>query len=100
MADARPVTDDWVERDIMVVLCYGFLARRHRDVGDRLRVRCSLVPLPLATERNGLDERRASVLGAGIGRSNRIDAADGLLGRVCGTKPASSTIAVSSPKFG
>jgi hypothetical protein len=45
--------DDWVERDIMVVLSCCFLARRHREMSDRLRVRCSLVPLPLATERNG-----------------------------------------------
>jgi len=51
MADARPVTDDWVERDIMLVLYCCFLARRHRDVSDRLRGRGSLVPLPLATER-------------------------------------------------
>ena len=36
MAEARPVTDAWVVRVIMEWIVY-FLARRHRDVGDRLR---------------------------------------------------------------
>ena len=41
IAEARPVTDDVVERDIMVVLFVCFLARRHRVMGDRLRGRGS-----------------------------------------------------------
>ncbi len=41
MAVARPVTDAWVVRVIMLVqLC--FLARRHREMSDRLRGRGSL----------------------------------------------------------
>ncbi len=77
MADARPVTDVWVERDIILVVYCCFLARRHRDMGDRLRDRGSLVPFPVATERM-IDWRRASVPGARIGRSNRVDASDWL----------------------
>jgi hypothetical protein len=38
MAEARPVTDEVAERDIMGV-CLCFLARRHREMSDRLRDR-------------------------------------------------------------
>ena len=40
IADARPVTDDVAERVIMVCCCCCFLARRHREMSDRLRGRC------------------------------------------------------------
>ena len=42
MAEARPVTDDVAERDNMCFLDLCFLARRHRGIGDRLRVRVTL----------------------------------------------------------
>jgi hypothetical protein len=37
--EARPVTDDLVERVIMVFFVRCFLARRHREMSDRLRGR-------------------------------------------------------------
>jgi hypothetical protein len=39
MAEARPVTDAVVERDIMVGMTLCFLARRDREMCDRLRSR-------------------------------------------------------------
>ena len=76
MADARPVTDDWVERDIMVY-SYGAFWRAVIAVwSDRLRGRGSLRAIDLDRKRylGGL----ASLSGARFGRSNRIDASDGL----------------------
>ena len=51
IAEARPVTDDVVERVIMVNGDLCFLVRRHRDMSDRLRVLGSVPNLQLGWER-------------------------------------------------
>lgn len=68
MAEARPVTDDWVVRDIMsVLLC--FLARAWiAVVGDRLRCRVDLASR-LGSRERGLGALTGSVRQTGYGVS-------------------------------
>src|SRR5688572_11724525 len=78
MADARPVTDDWVERDIMVFWSVAFWRAVIAiwAIGCASGARSCRFPWP---RRELVDERRASGPGAGVGCSNLVDASDGLL---------------------
>jgi hypothetical protein len=77
IAEARPVTDDVADRDIMVVCSVCFLARRHRGMSDRLRGRGLVLQVLSNLDDGGwMSARRGP--GAWFGRSNRVVASDGL----------------------
>ena len=74
IAEARPVTDDVVERVIMVI-CLYFLTRRDREMSDRLRGWGFVSLADNGWKRRCSDGLRAGP-GAGFGRSNRAVASD------------------------